>query len=73
MTAIRICYMEKMDIRLISVVENDGQVRARLNVRAQAIGVRVWLEVCFRSPVNSNRAEWAQEAYDRALSVLDPA
>ena len=73
MKAIRLGHMEKMDIRPISVVEDDGQVRARLNVRAPAIGVRVWLEVRFRTPANSNRAEWAQEAYDRALSVLDPA
>ena len=64
--------MEKMDIRLMSVVERDGQVRARLNARAPEKNIRIWLEVSFETPANSNRADWMQEAYDRALAVLDP-
>lgn len=73
MKAIRICYMEKMDISLISLVEHEGHVRARLDARAPEKNVRLWLEVRFKTPVDSDRAIWMAEAYDRALSVLDPA
>lgn len=65
--------MEEMTIRLISLVERDGHIRARLRAEAPALGVRAWLEVGFSAPANSQRADWAEEAYDRALSVLDPA
>ncbi len=64
--------MEAMTIRLVSVVENDGNVRARLRAEAPAIGTRVWLEVRFRLEAGSRHRDWAQEAYDRALMVLDP-
>ena len=65
--------MEKMNIRLVSVVEHEGQVCARLNARAPEKNIRIWLEINFKAPANSDRTEWMQEAYDRALSVLDPA
>ena len=73
MKAIRLSHMEKMDIRLISVVENHGHVRARLNARAPEKNIRLWLEMSFEVPANSDRAEWIETAFDRALSVLDPA
>jgi len=65
--------MEEMTIRLISVVERERRVRARLRADAPEAGVRIWLEVTFDAGPCSNRGAWAQEAYDRALSVLDPA
>lgn len=73
MRAIRISRMEKMDIRLISVVEHEEQVRARLNARAPERNIRLWLEINFKTRANSDRTDWMHEAYDRALSVLDPA
>jgi hypothetical protein len=65
--------MEVMTIRLVSVVEKDRRVRARLRAEAPTAGVRIWLEVKFDAAPRSNRGAWAREAYDRALSVLDPA
>lgn len=62
-----------MEIRLISLKEHDGHVRARLNARVPEKNIRLWLEVSFETPVNSDRAIWIEMAYDRALSVLDPA
>jgi hypothetical protein len=64
--------MEAMTIRLVSLVERGGNVRARLRAEAPGIGVRLSLEVVFRAPVHSTRAERIREAYDRALAVLDP-
>lgn len=65
--------MEDMTIMLISVIEDRGNVRARLRAEASGVGVRVWLEVCFAAPPGSSAAALAEEAYDRALKVLDPA
>jgi hypothetical protein len=65
--------MEDMTIRLVSLVERAGHIRARLRAEAPGIGARIWLEVKFSVPANSQRADWMEEAYDRALSVLDPA
>lgn len=65
--------MEEMTIRLISLVERDRHIRARLRAEAPAIGVNMWLEVSFRARPHSSRGDWAEEAYDRALCVLDPA
>ena len=62
-----------MDIRLISLKEHEGHVRARLNARAPEKNIRLWLEVSFKTPADSDRAVWIESAYDRALSVLDPA
>lgn len=65
--------MEPMTIRLISAVEKDGIVRAKLRATVPGLGTRVWLEVRFRPPPRTGRAQWMEEAYDRALRVLDPA
>lgn len=65
--------MEEMSIRLNSLVEDDGQIRARLRVEALDPGVRIWLEVNFSAGEDEQRADWIEEAYSRALSVLDPA
>ena len=65
--------MEQMQVRLVSVVERDGCIRARLNATAPAIGVRVWLEVEFERAENFTDGDCVAEAYDRALAVLDPA
>ena len=65
--------MEQMQVRLVSVIEREGCIRARLNATAPAIGVRVWLEVEFEKAEDSSVREWAIEAYDRGLAVLDPA
>ena len=35
--------------------------------------IRLWPEINFKTPTNSDRTDWMQEAYDRALSMLDPA
>lgn len=65
--------MEKMTIRLISLVENDGHIRARLRADAHEIGVRMHIEVRFTASADSKRVVWMEEAYDRALAVLDPS
>ena len=65
--------MEPMTIRLISAVEKDGIVHAKLRASVPGLGTRVWLEVRFRPAPCTGRAQWMEEAYDRALRVLDPA
>jgi hypothetical protein len=65
--------MEKMTLRLTSVVGAAHKVRARLRAEAPAAGVRIWVEVRFASPEGAGHVDWIREAYDRALSVLDPA
>jgi hypothetical protein len=68
-----VALMEKMTVRLISLVEASHQVRARLRVEARAAGVRIWVEVRFERPEGTKQGDWIREAYDRALSLLDPA
>jgi hypothetical protein len=65
--------MEAMTIRLVSLVEKERRVRARLRADVPGVGIRIWLEVRFEARPHSKRGAWAREAYDRALSVLDPA
>lgn len=60
-------------ISLIALTEQDCHIRARLRAEAPHVGIRIWLEVKFTAPANTGRAEWMEEAYDCALSVLDPA
>jgi hypothetical protein len=64
--------VERMTIRLISVVEENRQVRVRLRAQALDIDLRIWLEVRFTVPDNTTHREWATEAYERALAALDP-
>lgn len=65
--------MEEMTIRLISVNEQGDEVSARLHADAPRLGVQIWLHVRFEIQAGTTRREWAAEAYDRALAVLDPA
>lgn len=65
--------MERMTIRLVSARKKEGKVLARLRAEAPGIGTRAWLEVKFEIPANSRRGDWMQEAYDRALRMLDLA
>lgn len=65
--------MEKMTIRLISLVEDGSYADARLEADASDIGVRVSLEVRLRVYAGTQYEDWKEEAYNRALLVLDPA
>lgn len=65
--------MEKMTIRLISLVEDGRYANARLEADASEIGVRISLEVRLRVYAGTQYEDWKEEAYNRALLVLDPA
>ncbi len=63
--------MEKMQISLISLVQRNGIVVARARVEAEQ--ARIWVEVWFPRPPGATNAALWDEAYDRVLTVLDPA
>ncbi len=65
--------MEKMDVRLISLVQMHGIVVARARAMAPAAGAEVSIEVKFVVSATSGRENQKAEAYDRILSILDPA
>lgn len=63
-----------MTVRLISAVRVGDQIRARVRAHAPAVGVHIWMEIAFESAAAGRKQrEWMEEAYERALSVLDPA
>ncbi len=59
----------KVEISLISLRERNGMVVARANALAPAAGSEIWIKVEFER----GECEPSEEAWDRALSVLDPA
>ncbi len=63
--------MEPMTIRIISVVENDGQIRAR--TRTTAEDAKISLEVTFAAHPEASKAELWDRARDEALRYLDLA
>lgn len=65
--------MGQMTMRLDSIVKTDGQIRPRLQVEAPRIGVRVYLQVELPAAAESGHQDWVEEAYERAVIVLDPA
>lgn len=61
--------MERLTIRLVSVVERDDIVVAR--ARAEPEQARIWIEVRFRPSEDHRDAELWQEARDQVLRYLD--
>jgi len=53
--------------------ETGIPVHAAVQVHVPSLNARAEIEMSFAAPVNSNREEWAEIAYDRALRMLDPA
>ena len=48
-------------------------VHAVVQVHAPGLKARATIRMAFRAPAGSNREEWAEIAYERALMMLDPA
>lgn len=48
-------------------------IEAYVQVHVPAISTRGMLCMFFPAPAESNRDDWAEIAYDRALEMLDPA
>ena len=63
--------MERMRIKLISVVDCNGITVALAKADAPDAGAQIWVQVEFQQSDIPVPVE--QEAYDRVLSVLDPA
>lgn len=58
-----------MDIKLISLAQRHGRCIARARALAPAAGAEIWIKVEFE---RGDHGPW-QAAYDRMLSILDPA
>lgn len=63
--------MEKMAIKVVSLVQRNGIVVAR--ARAEAEQARIGVEVWFTVPPRAATRELWQEAKDEVLRYLDPA
>jgi hypothetical protein len=65
--------MEKMTIRAMEVSADAGLVNASLSVDVPEIGAKAHIEIRFSAPAGTRPNDWWEEAYDRALMMLDPA
>jgi hypothetical protein len=65
--------MEKMTIRVMEVSADAGLVNAGLSVEVPEIGAKARIEIRFPAPPGTGPDDWREEAYDRALMMLDPA
>ena len=62
-----------MTITIMSTKKRGGQIHAHVQVDVPEIKSRAVIRMHFPAPANSNREDWADIAYDRALMMLDPA
>ena len=62
-----------MRISVISVVERNGLVVAWVRAVAPKAGAKIMIGLQFEPERRSAGAGWWEEAYDRALAVLDVA
>ena len=63
--------MEPVNVKLVSVIENKGQIRDR--ARAMAHDARIMIEVRFQADEGASTADIWQEARDQCLRCLDNA
>jgi hypothetical protein len=62
-----------LTVRRCDQVATGITARAAAQVHVSRPNARARIEMTFLAPAGSNRDDWAQHAYDRALEMLDPA
>ena len=65
--------MLPMTITIATISEQHEQVHAVLDLTAPSIGATARIAMAFAPRADTGPADWREEAYDRALMMLDPA
>jgi hypothetical protein len=65
--------MSPMTIAIMTIAEQDGLVHASVAVDVPEIGAQAHIDIRFPVPTGTGPEDWREEAYDRALMMLDPA
>jgi hypothetical protein len=64
--------MMPMTIAIMSISKRQGRVHANVRVDAPEIGATASIDLEFSPPPGTDAADWREDAYDRALMMLDP-
>lgn len=65
--------MMPMTIRIMNVSAQHGVVYASIRADVPELGAIARIAVRFAAPSGTDERDWREEAYDRALMMLDPA
>lgn len=66
-------HMIEMSINVSRVMLIEKMVHAGVDVQVPGLSAHAVISVSFPGPVGSNREDWEDIAYDKALLMLDPA
>jgi len=65
--------MLPMSITIMTITMKQGLVHASLAVGVLSISAQARIAMTFPPTVGTGPADWREQAYDRALMMLDPA